>query len=108
MRLSDYIWDEERPIIYLDQTSFRGDIPSPRTWFFKKHRFIVPTPFGTVNGFTVYGAVGPSIKGKGFYYEIHESTNSDAFEEFIVNLANQVEALPNGVKPVLILDNHRS
>jgi len=105
MRMTEYIF-EGQPIIYCDETSFRGDRPQKKTWFYKDRRFEVPVPQGTVRGFTVYGAVGECIRGNCFYSEIHDSTNQEDFTGFIRNLAAQLVPAPNGVKPVIVLDNH--
>ena len=37
---------------------------------------------------------------------MHDSTNGEDFTGFIDNLAAQVVPAPNGVKPVIVLDNH--
>ena len=105
MRMTEYIF-EGQPIIYCDETSFRGDRPQKKAWFYKDRRFEVPVPKGTVRGFSVYGAVGECIRGNCFYSEVHDSTNAADFTGFIRNLATQLVPAPNGVKPVIVLDNH--
>ena len=106
MRLTEYIFEQQHPIIYLDQTSFRSDMVQKKIWFYSKHRFVVPAAKVQGAAFTVYGAVGECIQDKCFYYEIHDSTNMDDFKQFIQNLAAHLVPQLGGVKPVLVLDNH--
>ena len=99
-----------QPIIYVDETTFRTDMVQKKSWYFKKQRFQVPAARMQNQGasFTVYGALGECLQGKGFYYAIGDSTNSDDFLDFITNLFGEVVPLPSGVKPVVVLDNHRA
>ena len=99
-----------QPISYVDETTFRTDMVQKKSWYFKKQRFQVPAARMQNQGasFTVYGALGECLQGKGFYYAIGDSTNSDDFLDFITNLFGEVVPLPSGVKPVVVLDNHRA
>ena len=108
MDLQQYIF-EDRPIIYLDQTTFRTDMFNDRAWYNKKERFTVPLGRGADKcvSTTLFGAVGSCILTRqNFYWEFHEATNSAAFMQFVLNLADLLVPLPPGVRPILLLDNH--
>ena len=89
MKLLEYIFGD-KPIIYLDQTTFRTDMTQKKAWYYAKQRFSIPLAQGKDKGcsITVFGALGECLKGSGFYYEIHESTNAIAFAQFILNLVD--------------------
>ena len=109
MKLTEYIFGD-KPIIYLDQTTFRTDMTQKKAWYYAKSRFSIPLAKGIDKGcsITVFGALGECLMGSGFYYEIHESTNAISFTQFILNLAEQIVPLPQGVKPGIVIDNHNS
>ena len=107
MKLSDFILDDNVEILYFDETSFHSRLVQKRAWWVKGKRLKVPSTKERGQGFTLFGAISPCLKGNA-YFEVHNSTKGVYFMDFMKNIQAQIKPQFSDKRLILVADNHRA
>ena len=107
-RVIGNVISQNRPVIYVDETTFRGQSVQKKSWSTRNdHNFHYMT--GPHFGTTVYGAVGDCIKNKFVYRLEPKSTNEVDYLKFLKeNLLPAIQGGGPRNKPICIFDQHKA
>jgi transposase len=100
-----YLLDQDADVIYMDETAFNSWQKIDRTWFHRQKKFTVPRSSPRGSGFTLYRAIGRSLR-HGRAFMIGTSMNNADTRAFFRLLAR--EKRDPDAKPFVVMDNHVS
>ena len=93
--------------MYFDETSMHAWQTQKKAWCAKDQRLRIPVTQMRGKGWTVFGTISDALEDNG-YFEIHESTNSEAFLSYMTNLKDKIRPECAGKRLVMCLDNHKA
>ena len=94
---------QEKPLIYIDETTFRSDAIKSKSWSLDGHpnkHHVTKKQFGC----TVYGAIGNCLTEP--VYMLGTGTNKEEFRVFLHLVVTKLANFRRACKPFLIYDQH--